>query len=261
MHTRLRIGFGVTPELNSFGLEHRSTRAAVTHQNDLAHDTESDFFRRFSTNVQAGWGTHVCLSQSAFIYSGSRQIIEHQLSPRSARHQRDVGGAAFNRFLYRQVVGLMLSRDDNICIRPDVDFAGIKPGAHNTAARRKGFGRGAGISDCHRKAGYLTEKSKRFSDSAMAGNDQLRRWQDWIDINLHHSSAWHSNSKNFVSQVDGHDSGPAISDALHCLLANYIFDATAAHPPQYHSGGCINKRLGTRFGRTRAFDLDYGGNR
>src|SRR5262245_59807548 len=90
----------------------------------------------------------------------------------------------------------------------------------------------------------------------MSCNHQLWRRQHRLNIDLHHSSAWHSNSEDFIGQIDGHNSGPAISDAFHCLLADHVFDATAPNPTQYYPGIPIDERLRAGLGGTRTFDLN-----
>src|SRR6516165_6896614 len=136
----------------------------------------------------------------------------------------------------------MLSRYDHVGVWSDTDFCRVEPSAHKAVCSWKSLRGGARVGNYHIKARYFSEASQRLSETAMTGDDQFGRWQDRININLHYSSTGHSDSKNFIAQIQRYDSWSALLDTFDGLLPDRIFDAAAADPTRDQFGIGVDQR-------------------
>src|SRR5215831_8977210 len=80
----------------------------------------------------------------------------------------------------------------------------------------------------------MSEGGQSFRDPAVTGNQQLRLWQDGLEIDLHLAAAGHSPAEKFVGQVQGDHRWRSLRDAANGLASD---GALGAPPPPIHPSG------------------------
>src|SRR5215831_1940920 len=104
----------------------------------------------------------------------------------------------------------------------------------------------------------MTQRAECLSDAAVTYNQQFGPGQDWLDENLHLSSARHTHSQLLVPQVKGNDLWFGRRHAPECFGLDRAFGTTTAHPSDDQFAVLVDQAFRPSRSRGRSLNAHHG---